>query len=155
MKLRPVTDADIPAVLRINLDNVEVLAPMDEAKLRRKLAIAERFDVIEVDGVVAGFLVLYGPTAPYWSPNFEWFNERYDDLVYLDRIAIDPGFRRRGIASAVYDVLEAEAAPHGRMVLEAVDDNDGSLAFHAGRGYVEVGRFSCAGHDNVMLLKEL
>ncbi len=128
---------------------------MDEAKLRRKLAIAERFDVIDVEGEVAGFVVAYGPEAPYWSPNFEWFKDRYGDLVYLDRIAIDPAFRRRGIASAVYDELEALAAPHGRMALEAVDDNDPSLAFHAGRGYVEVGRFTCIGHDNVMMVKEL
>ncbi|UDY23824.1 GNAT family N-acetyltransferase [Nocardioides sp. Kera G14] len=146
---------ELETVLRINLENVEVLAPMDEEKLRRKAAIAERFDVIVADGQVAGFVVVYGPGSTYWSPNFAWFKERYDDFVYLDRIALDPQFRRRGLASAAYEELESLARPHGRMTLEAVDDNHGSLAFHGQRGYVEVGRFTCDGHDNVMMVKEL
>ncbi|MFT4262644.1 MAG: GNAT family N-acetyltransferase [Nocardioides sp.] len=158
VRLRPIDpdDAlDVAEVLRINEENVEVLAPMDEAKLRRKQAIAERFDVIEVGGRIAGFVVVYAPTAGYWSENFAWFSGRYDDFLYLDRIALDPQVRRLGVGSHVYAELEALAAPRGRMTLEAVDTNAGSLAFHARRGYAEVGRLTVDGHPNVMMVKEL
>lgn len=57
MTLRPINlddVAELEAVLRINLEDVELLAPMDEATLRRKVAIAERFDVIEVGRFACG-----------------------------------------------------------------------------------------------------
>ena len=142
--LRPITPADHAAVLAINARHVAMLSPLDEARLAWLLGLAAHGSVIEVedpDGLdqqVAGFVLAFAPGTPYDSENYRWFSQRYDDFLYLDRIAIDPAFRRRGLATAAYDELEALAGP--RMVLEVNDDNATSLAFHLGRGYADVGR---------------
>jgi len=54
--------------------------------------------------------------------------------------------------------MESHAAAHGRMVCEVNSEppNVESLAFHAARGYREVGHLTQAdGHQTVMLEKAL
>jgi phosphinothricin acetyltransferase len=63
-------------------------------------------------------------------------------------VYVDEEFQGRGVAGALMDVLEDEARSRGlRVMIGAIDAaNEGSLAFHARRGYVEVGRLPDVGH---------
>ena len=151
--LRPITAADHAAVLALNEAHVELLSPLDKHRLWWLLDLAAHADIIvsEPDQRVAGFVIAFAPGTAYDSENYRWFSERFDDFLYLDRIAIDPAFRRRGLASAVYDELEAAATASGRMVLEVNHDNEGSLAFHRARGYVELDRLVKV----ILMVKEL
>jgi uncharacterized protein len=147
--LRPLDDPDITDVLALNERNVEALAPMDEDRLRQLQKWADRFDVLEHEGRFAGFVVTFAPGSPYDSENYRWFAERHGDRVlYLDRIVLHESVRRQGLGNFVYDELERDAAAHGRLGLEVnlVPRNDASLAFHAARGYVEVGRLGDEAH---------
>ncbi len=156
--LRPLTAADQPAVLALNHRFVEVLSPLDAERLTWLVGLAHRADVLEVDGEVGGFVVTFGPGSDYDSENYRWFAERYGrDFYYLDRIVVAEHLRRRGLARLVYEAMEAEALAHGRMTLEVNVDppNHGSLAFHASRGYAEVGRLGEPGHVVGLMVKEL
>lgn len=142
-RLRPLDVRDHGAVLDLNQRNVVALAPMDEERLEEIAHQADRFDVIEVDGELGGFVVTFGPLSTYDSENYRWFAERHDrDFYYLDRIVLAESHRRRGLGSFVYDEIETVARPYGRLTLEVnlVPRNDISLTFHDRRGYVEVGR---------------
>lgn len=152
--LRPAGAADVPAVLGLNHDSVDLLAPMDEQRLDYLRGLADRFDVVEEDGAVAGFVITFRAGTAYDSENYRWFTDRHDDFYYLDRIVFDPAYRRRGLATMVYDAMEAVAREHGRMCLEvnAEPPNEASLAFHLRRGYVEVGRLPAG--DHVVALME-
>lgn len=154
-KLRHIQPADHASVLALNAANVEALAPMDEARLLELDRLADRFDVIDVDGGFGGFVVTFGPGASYDSENYRWFAERHDrNFYYLDRIVLADEHRRRGLGSFVYDEIEHVARRYGRLALEVnlVPRNEISLAFHDRRGYVEVGRLGDAGH--LVSLKE-
>jgi ribosomal-protein-alanine N-acetyltransferase len=61
-----------------------------------------------------------------------------DDVVDLQRIAVTPEHRRRGLAHDLLDT--ARAAVPGRMLLEVSASNAGGLAFYAAEGFVEIGR---------------
>lgn len=148
-RLRPLSDDDVEAVLALNHRNVAALAPMDESRLRQLQGWADRFDVVEHDGAFAGFVVTFAPGSPYDSENYRWFAERHvRGFYYLDRIVLHESVRRQGLGGFVYDALEAVARRHGRMALEVnlVPRNDASLAFHARRGYAEVGRLGDEQH---------
>lgn len=136
--LRPITPAEREAVLAINARNVPMVGPLDAARFDWLLSMARHASVICAGDAIAGWVLTLAPGTAYDSPNYRFFADRYDDFLYLDRIAIDQAFRRRGLGSRVYDELEAAAG--ARMVLEVNDDNEGSLAFHRARGYVEVAR---------------
>ena len=119
--------------------------------------LADRFDVVDLDGAFAGFVVTFGPGVAYDAENYVWFMERHERFYYLDRIVLADSYRRRGLGGFVYDELERVAAPYGRLCLEAnlVPRNDASLAFHEARGYVEVGRTGNEEHLVSMMEKAL
>jgi uncharacterized protein len=147
--LRPATDADVAAILALNARNVVKLAPMDAARLDELRGLADRVDVLDVDGGFGGFVITFGPGTTYDSDNYRWFTDRHGDgFYYLDRIVLHEDFRRQGLGGFVYDEVEAIARKHGRMALEVnlVPRNDASLAFHRARGYVEVGRLGDEDH---------
>ena len=155
--LRQLRDTDVADVLMLNERNVVKLAPMDETRLHELRAIADRFDVLDVDGAFAGFVITFAPGTPYDSENYRWFAARHQRFYYLDRIVLDEGFRRRGLGGHVYDEIERVAAPYTRLALEVnlVPRNDASLAFHAARGYQEVGRLGDDEHLVALLEKPL
>lgn len=155
--LRPVDDRDVADVLALNERNVVALAPMDEPRLHELRGLADRFDVIDVDGAFGGFVVTFAPGTSYDSENYRWFSDRRDDFYYLDRIVLHEDVRRRGLGGFVYDEVERTAAPHGRLTLEVnlVPRNEPSLLFHERRGYVEVGRLGDEQHLVSLMEKRL
>ena len=155
-RLRPLLPEDHAEVLALNERNVELTAPLDEPRLAALVGWADRALVLDVDGRFAGFVLTYASGSAYDGENFGWFSERYDDLVYLDRVIVHEDFRRQGLATVLYDDLEAGA---GRplMALEVNLDppNEPSLAFHRSRGYTEVGQRTFDGHVVSMMVKRL
>lgn len=157
-RLRPVGESDVADVLDLNEAEVEMLAPMDEARLHQLRELADRFDVVEVDGEFAGFVITFGPGSAYDSENYRWFQERHGErFYYLDRFVLTAAHRRRGLGGRVYDEVERAAAAYGRMTLEVnlVPRNDASLAFHARRGYAEVGQLGDEDHRVTLMEKRM
>ena len=162
-RLRPIEPHDVPTVLALNEADVAVLSPMDGERLAALQAWAHRADVVEVDDSegpeVAGFVIVMDGDSSYDAENFAWFTERFGtELHYLDRVVVAPRFRRRGLAGLIYDAVEKDAAARGRLTLEvnARPANEPSLAFHAGRGFAEVGQRTYTDGTLVsMMAKEL
>jgi uncharacterized protein len=143
--IRVLTDTDVVAVAALNASEVPRLGPLTEAELRSHL---RRCDLALVaagpDGALAGFVLALGPGRDYGSENYRYFAARGSDFLYVDRVAVAPRFRRRGLAGRLYDAVEAHARAtgYGEVTCEVNVRplNHASLAFHAGRGFVELGR---------------
>ena len=165
-RLRPLRvddDAELTTVLAMNNDAVPAVNSLTPERLRELAIMARHADVVLDDSdTVLGLVVVLPHGAPYGSPLYGWFAERFARYLYLDRIVVDPAVRRRGIGAFVYDQMEQRARAEGRLVCEVNlrPPNPGSQAFHAGRGYVEVGRAVVPGEgpgdkECQMLVKEL
>jgi predicted GNAT superfamily acetyltransferase len=156
---RTATTRDRARLLQLNGDSVRELSPLDEQRLDYILALAHSCLVVEDDDAsVVGFAISVAPGADYDSANYAWFAERYERFLYLDRIAVDSAHRRRGVGARLYDAMEQAAAQFGRMVCDVniQPRNDASLAFHAARGYREVGTLAHGDAKTVALMsKEL
>lgn len=156
--LRPVADTEVAEVLALNEAEVVNLAPMDEVRFRELYSLADRFDVVEVDGAFAGFVVTFTSGVGYDSENYRWFSDQLEGpFYYLDRVVLVEQVRRRGVAGFVYDEIESVASAHGRLALEVnlVPENLASLAFHRGREYAEVGRLGDDQHLVSLMVKSL
>jgi len=144
MILRDATRADWPAILRLNEESVHFLSPLDDARLAELAAAASCLRVVEEEGAVAAFLLGFDKGAEYDSPNYRWFDARFDSFFYVDRVVVAPGFRGRRLADRLYDDVEAAARARGIGVVlcevNVVPPNPASLAFHARRGFREIGR---------------
>jgi uncharacterized protein len=156
VQVRELRRADWPAVLTLNHASVRELSPLDQARLRYILALAHRSLVAELEREVAGFAIAIAPGAPYDSANYRWFAERYERFLYLDRIAVDRTRRRVGIGARLYDAMEDAARPFGQMVCDVNVEprNDASLAFHAARGYEQVGQLAHGQFKTVSLMRK-
>jgi ribosomal-protein-alanine N-acetyltransferase len=64
------------------------------------------------------------------------------DDVELQRIAVDPAYRRRGLAAALLAEVETMAVAAGgtRLLLEVRGDNTTATAFYENHGFAELGR---------------
>ena len=146
MLLRPFRPDDLAAVHAINDGEVPAVGANSRDELAHIAAQSVIALVAECDDEVAGFCFVLAPGADYASRNYVWFSERYDDFVYLDRVAIAPPYQRRGIGRAFYAEVErlaGELRPSARAFTLEVNlrpRNDTSLAFHDVLGFVEVGR---------------
>jgi predicted GNAT superfamily acetyltransferase len=157
-ELRPYTEADAAAVLELNQSHLDGVGPLDLERQAWLVSLTDACLVVEDDGAVVGFVMTLAPGTAYDSANYAWFGERYDTFGYLDRVVVADSHQRRGLGRMLYDAVEDLARPRGRMALEvyAEPPNVASLAFHAARGYVEVGRLPQSnGKVAAMLVKEL
>lgn len=142
--IRDAQEKDIPFILRVNEENVEVLSPMDEAKLRRFMGYADMLQVVEADGELAAFMiVLREGIDEYDSENYRWFCKHYEKFLYIDRIVIDEPFRSIGIGRRMYEAVFAQARANGvgsvTAEIDTIPYNEASLKFHDVMGFREVG----------------
>ncbi len=155
--LEPLGPADHVEVLALNRRHQHLTAPMDADRLAH-LGTVGTVEVFRHAGRFAGFVVTVASGSAYGGENFAWFGERHDAFCYLDRIIVHEDARRLGLAGRVYDEIEARTARSAPLlVLEVNSDppNEASLAFHADRGFEQVGEREFDGHTVAMLVKRL
>lgn len=144
MRVRDVAGDDLAAVHALNVASLPAVSEVSVEGFRWFLEVADYFRLVEIDGELAGFLLGLRPGRPYDSLNYRWFNERYRDFCYIDRLAVDDRFRRRGVASALYADFERHAraldAPLLACEVNLEPPNEVSLAYHAHHGFIEVGQ---------------
>ncbi len=157
--IRSYTAADQEALLALNAANVPDVGPMDEDKLALFVAEALRLDVVELDGLIEGALVVLGDRTSYRSPNYRWFAERHERFAYVDRVMLSEATRGQGWGQALYDLAVTTARALGKPVLAAevnmLPPNPRSVRFHQGFGFVEVGRQRPYGPDEEVAMFEL
>ena len=155
--LEPMREADRIDVLALNDRFQHLTAPLDLAGLRR-LEAAGTVEVIRAGDGFAGFVVTLPDDADHESANLAWFRERFDGFVYLDRIIVHEDFLRQGLGGRVYDEIEARTARRSPLLTLEVNidpPNEPSLAFHAGRGFEQVGERVIEDHTVGMMVKRL
>ncbi len=140
--IRTVAQADLETVRAINDLSIPAMNHLTLDRLEWFVGEAAYFRVAEFGPQIAGFLICLQPKARYASPNLRWFNERFEDFLYIDRVAVEPSFRRCGVASALYRDAVRTAAGRSRMLACEVNvrpPNHQSLAFHHKQAFEAVG----------------
>ena len=103
----------------------------------------QHLNIYEKDNEVVGFLISMGPNKPYVNANYEWFSERYNNLLYIDRIAVDPKYIGKGIGSFLYknlfELSKNEDFSKFACEINLVPPNEPSILFHKKHGFKEVG----------------
>ena len=149
---RDLTPEDLGWVHDLNQANGKALSYMERDAFEAMVARAAYARVIDGE---AGFLLAYAqPPIVGDSPNFDWFASRFENTLYIDRVAVGGHARRQGVAARLYDDLAAFARASGfeRIGAEINSDppNPGSDAFHAARGFEVVGEARLEGRDKTV-----
>ncbi len=140
-EILPVVEADLAGLLELNESNVPHVNSIDRKQMAEFLGYANQFEKVVESGEVAGFVVALEAGAGYESMNYRWFVDHLSDFLYIDRIMVSPDFRRRGVASLLYQHLATQAQAAGLSSLccevNLVPPNPDSMRLHLGLGFAQ------------------
>ncbi len=155
--VRCISLADQGWLLALNNAAVPAVNTLTDHSLRIILENAAWVRAIDWRGTPAGVLIAFGPGAAYESPNYRWFNERFQDFLYVDRIIVDPQRRGCGIGRSLYAALETAAEDLANRLTCEVNEypsNPESLRFHISAGFAVIGRQVLDGGAKRVMLME-
>lgn len=145
--LRPATEADVPALVELN-NSATPAVPVTPAHTMTDLLDVSSLALVatdpheEVDPL--GFLLALDPGSNYSSENYDWFESRGLDHLYVDRIVLGERARNRGIGRQLYGAVFDAAREADRDVVTCEINlnppNPGSMRFHGRLGFEQTGR---------------
>ncbi|MEM9669395.1 MAG: GNAT family N-acetyltransferase [Pseudomonadota bacterium] len=140
--IRPYRDTDLQNLHAINVAGEPGVGAVSIDQLKSVIELGHCTVAVDDTDNPLGFLLLHMPEAEYDSQNFKWFDDRYEDFVYVDRIAVSPEARSQEVGAALY--AHAFEAFTGKALLigcevNAVPPNPRSLHFHQRLGFRQVG----------------
>ena len=123
-----INQANVPAVGEERIESLQAIVEVSEIAL----------GVVDGDHLV-GFCLVLPPGTSYASPNYRYFEDRYEDFAYLDRVAFRTSHQGRGLGSALYDEVESRLErPLLTLEVNVIPPNEGSMRFHLRRGFAEL-----------------
>ena len=158
MQSRPLLQDDASSVWEINEQGLPGTGKVTVEEISHLIEISDTsLGVYEQENLV-GFVICLFPNVDYSSPNYAWFNEKYEDFIYVDRIAVSTNHRGRGIGSYIYQELinisEQKQIPIAAEV-NLNPPNPGSMRFHNRFDFSEVGIIHHTDKSVTMLLRQL
>lgn len=142
MIIRNVLPQDTDAIVKLNERFVKVLSPLNKTQLIHLIELSALAVVIEIDNQFAGFLLALNAKRDYKSINYLWFNQRYNEFLYIDRIVISQNHQGKGIASALYqyaiNFAKSQSIPKICAEIDIQPPNETSLSFHNKLGFTEL-----------------
>lgn len=139
--LRAPRSSDLDTLLALSNAHADEIGVFTRAAFSELVAMSFRTRLTETGDA---FLIALADRAPQVAPNYRWFRERFGRFVYVDRIVVAEGSRRRGLARILYaDLIDAaRSADYERVCCEVNIDppNPVSDAVHAALGFEEIGR---------------
>ena len=159
MVIRDATAADFAAILSLNAESEHYLSPLTPAHLAHLHRQALYHRVVEIDAQVVAFLLVFGPGADYDSVNYQWFAQRHDRFLYIDRVVVSAARQGERLGGTLYADLITFAQQTGAATItcefDVVPPNERSRRFHARFGFRTVGSQWVAGGKKQVSLQVL
>jgi hypothetical protein len=159
-KIRPLDPTlDLESVVAINNDGCPAvpLCTSDEMAVLlgfSSLALGAQSD----QGELVGFLLAMDPGLDYASENYTFFESRFSNHFYIDRIVLSESARGLGLGSELYQAVFDKASKDGRdritCEVNLEPPNPGSLRFHYRWGFENVDTQPTKGGQVVVQLLE-
>jgi len=158
MQSRPLLQGDAKSVWMINEQGLPGTGKVSVDEIQHLISISKvALGVFEQEDLV-GFIICLSPNVDYDSLNYAWFNERYEEFFYIDRIAVSTSERNKGIGSYLYREL-IELSNQKRIPIAAEVNlkplNVGSMRFHFGFNFSEIGILHHKEKSVTMLLRQV
>jgi len=128
-------------LLQLNNDNARETSHLTTERFIDMIDSARVATVIEP---ALAFMLAFDQDDNYDGGHFQWFRQRLDRFLYVDRVIVSATHRRHGFGRLLYEDLIMRAARMDcRLIACEVNfqpPNPVSDTFHARFGFVEIGR---------------
>ena len=157
MEMRPLQSADSPQIWKINEEGLPGTGKVSEEEIVNLLNYSSlSLGAFDGDDLL-GFVICLPPNTTYGSLNYAWFNQRYDQFVYVDRVAVSSQYRNQKIGSSLYLEVFKHAEKLGVQVTAEVNlrpPNPESVRFHLRHGFCEIGKLEHEHKAVVLMLRK-
>lgn len=140
--IRDVRTQDFDSIFKINQEAAPQVFVLDDHELSLLHKLCEYSKVIEIDGIVAGYIFVLGRGLVYDGDEYNWFCENFgESFLYIDQIAIGKRWKGNGFGAALYEHLSHYADRHQISALTFEVNykplNQESMDFHKRMGFSE------------------
>ena len=152
----PYLTSDLEEIWNINQENIPEVGDVPNLDRLKKLIDWSSHVIVVRDSNIAGFIILMREGQNYDSLNYKFFNSQSFPFLYVDRIAIKEGHRRKGLGRMIYEKtidIAKDLDVSTCCEVNTIPRNDPSLAFHDTFGFREVGTKDYDDHSVVYLTK--
>tara|TARA_Y100000389_G_scaffold59289_1_gene55353 strand:+ start:648 stop:1151 length:504 start_codon:yes stop_codon:yes gene_type:complete len=141
----------------LNQDNTPEVAELESINHLCELIdmSASNFYVLE-NNIIIGFVICFRENSEYKSANYNYFKNKEDKFLYIDRVVIKKSHRRKGAGSYLYDHLYKLAKKEGLPLcceVNIIPKNQVSLNFHSKKGFKDDGECHFKSHSVKYLIK--
>lgn len=157
MMFRTLRCEDVTCLWRINEEGLPGTGKVSEDAIIDLIDFAELTIGAFEENKLVGFVICLPPKTEYGSLNYAWFNQRYEDFLYVDRIAVAKEHRNRKIGTLLYNKVIKYAQEKHRPVVAEVSlkpPNHKSMRFHGRHDFNEVGIFHHEDKSVTMMFRE-
>tara|TARA_B100000579_G_scaffold379508_1_gene346877 strand:- start:49 stop:522 length:474 start_codon:yes stop_codon:yes gene_type:complete len=157
MEIRALQISDSSSIWEINEQGLPGTGKVSEQEILDLLNYSSFSIGLFDSNSLLGFVICLPPKTAYGSLNYLWFNERYDDFLYVDRIAVSTANRNQKIGSKLYQAVIDAASKLGVPVTAEVNlrpPNPDSVRFHQRHGFTEIGQFEHGQKAVIMMLRQ-
>ena len=147
----------LPTIVKINQEALPAVSSVTLKDMEHFLSIVDYFRTLQLDDIIVGFLIALTPGKDYHSPNYKWFEKKFDSFMYVDRIVIDPAYQSNGLGWAFYNNLREfteSRSPHITCEVNLRPPNEGSIIFHEKYGFRQIGTQETEGGKKEVSLLE-
>lgn len=152
----PYLTSDLDEIWNINQENIPEVGDVPNLDRLKKLIDWSSHLIVVRDNDISGFIILMREGQNYDSLNYKFFNSQSFPFLYVDRIAIKDGHRRKGLGRMIYEKtidIAKDLDVSTCCEVNTIPRNDPSLAFHDTFGFREVGTKDYDDHSVVYLTK--
>ena len=157
MEIRALQISDSSSIWEINEQGLPGTGKVSEQEILDLLNYSSFSIGLFDSNSLLGFVICLPPKTAYGSLNYLWFNERYDDFLYVDRIAVSTANRNQKIGSKLYQAVIDTASKIGVPIAAEVNlrpPNPDSVRFHQHHGFTEIGQFEHGQKAVIMMLRQ-
>ena len=142
LEIKTLAKTDVDTIWAINEEGLPGTGKVSRNEIIALLDFASLAVGAYSSGKLVGFVVCLPPKTEYGSLNYAWFNQRYNEFLYVDRIAVSTEFQNQQIGTQLYDFVKRSAMELDVPVTAEVNvqpPNPGSIRFHQRHGFEQVG----------------
>jgi len=158
MHTQQLTQSDVESIWLINEQGLPGTGKVTLQEISYLLELSTFSLGVFSNDELLGFVICLSPGTDYGSLNYAWFNTRYDEFIYVDRIAVSTGYRDRGIGSLLYKEVVSYSNQYSIPIVAEVNlnpPNPGSMRFHERFQFEEIGILEHEDKSVTMLLRKV
>lgn len=140
--VRDIAPDELDWLLILNNQAVPHVNHLDRGHLDELLTMACYARLAMTGGDPAGALIALWPGTGYDSANYQWFSQRFEHFLYIDRVIVAKAARGKGIGQALYEDIESFAGGRTAKIaceVNSLPPNPVSMGFHRASGFIPIG----------------